>query len=218
MSGGSCRPGWVEIKICGITNLPDALKSIKLGADALGFNLFPGSKRFVEFDAARKWIAQLSPEIRKVAVLVNPTWEEALKLARSSIFDFLQLHGNESREFCRKLADQGIAFTKALPMNDKSSLQQPAAFSTERILLDSATGHGFGGTGRTFPWSLARRFVDTHPELRITLAGGLTAENVAEAIAVVRPAGVDVTTGVETAIGRKDPARLQAFVLAARAA
>ncbi|HEY4284360.1 MAG TPA: phosphoribosylanthranilate isomerase [Chthoniobacterales bacterium] len=215
-SGGSRPP--VEIKICGITNLPDALESLKSGADALGFNFFPGSKRYVEFETARSWITQLPAGIQKVAVVVKPTWEDAMKLARSGIFDFLQLHGGESPEFCRKLADQGIGFVKVLPMNDESSLAQPSAFSTNRVLLDSATVEGFGGTGRTFPWSLARRFIDAHPELQVGLAGGLTAENVAEAIAAVRPNGIDVTTGVEAAVGRKDPARLRAFISATRAA
>jgi len=216
MSSASRGSGSIEIKICGITNLPDALEAIECGADALGFNLFPGSKRFVRVDAIGEWIPQLPSNIRKVAVLVDPTWEEALNIWRSSLFDALQLHGSESPEFCRRLADQNVIFIKALPMRDETSLHQPVSFSTRSILLDSATSRGFGGTGQTFPWLLASRFVKRYPEFRVILAGGLNPENVAEAIAQVQPAGVDVTSGIEAASGQKNSALLRAFISAAR--
>jgi len=208
----------VFVKICGITNLDDALEAIDCGADALGFNLYPGSKRFIELDQAAQWIAQIPPGVGKVAVMVNPTLDDALRTARLDLFDSLQLHGNESPEFCRDLAEAGISFTKALPMKDEKSLDQATKFFTRSVLLDSATAHGFGGTGRTFPWSLAGRFVQAHPELSVILAGGLTPENVGEAIATVRPAGVDVTSGIEAEMGRKDSKRVQAFIAAAKSA
>ena len=204
----------VQIKICGITNRADAVAAIDCGAHALGFNLYRGSKRFIDVGLAGQWIGQLGDKVRKVAVMVNPTLDEALQTARLTFFDALQLHGNESPEFCRALAEQNVPFTKAVPMCNEGSLSQPTLFSTKNILLDSATPSGFGGTGKIFPWSLAARFVNDHPQFHVILAGGLTAENVANAIAIVRPAGVDVTTGVERAPGRKDPARLQAFVSA----
>jgi phosphoribosylanthranilate isomerase len=215
---GSSRPLRVQIKICGITNLSDATDAIRCGADALGFNLFPGSRRFIEIEASANWISQIPSEIRKVAVLVNPTWDEAVTLARLPFFDSLQLHGGESPEFCRKLAEHGIAFTKALPMDDEASLQQQTDFGTRSFLLDSKSAKGFGGTGQIFPWSLARRFIDAHPDIEVILAGGLTPENVGQAIVTVRPAGVDVTSGVEASFGRKDHALLKAFISAAEKA
>jgi len=218
MSHQSRRGRTVQIKICGITNPSDALDSIELGADALGFNLYPESRRYVNIETASEWIAKLPASIRKVAVLVNPTIEQAISVARLPFIDSLQLHGNEPPELCSELAERAILFTKALPMRDEASLKQPTGFSTDSILLDSETGSAFGGSGQTFPWSLARQFVQAHPRFRVILAGGLTAENVAEAIGVVEPAGIDVTSGVEANFGRKDRSRLQAFMSAAHQA
>ena len=207
----------VKIKICGITSRDDACDAIECGADALGFNLFPGSKRFIELESAAGWIRQLPQGIGRVAVMVNPTLNAAISTAESGLFDSLQLHGDETTEFCRKLADAGIRFTKALAMVDETSMAQPCDFSTKNILLDSRSSEGFGGTGRVFPWSLARRFADSHPEFRVTLAGGLTPENVRDAIAAVQPAAVDVTSGVEADFGRKDRSLVKAFIAAVQA-
>src|SRR5437870_11298844 len=112
----------IRVKICGITNASDALASIDCGADALGFNFFPGSKRCIEIRSAGDWIAQLPAGVAKVAVLVNPTWAETTELAKLRLFDALQLHGNESPAFCQRLAESGIRFAKALPVIDQNSL------------------------------------------------------------------------------------------------
>jgi phosphoribosylanthranilate isomerase len=218
MSHQSARKRPVEIKICGITNLGDAVDAIECGADALGFNFYPRSRRYIDIETAGEWIVSLPDGVRKVAVLVNPTFQQALATARLPFIDSLQLHGNESAELCSQLADRGVNFTKALPMRDEESLRQPTRYSTDSILLDSGTTAGFGGSGQTFPWSLARRFIVAHPKFSVILAGGLTADNVAEAIATVEPAGVDVTSGVEASFGCKDRARLRAFVAAVRQA
>lgn len=218
MTSGNRKARAVEIKICGITNPDDARDAIECGADALGFNLFPGSKRFVELKSAAEWIRKLPHGVHKIAVMVNPTWNEAMNAARSDLFDCLQLHGDETPEFCRRLAQASIRFTKALAMIDESSVAQSTDFSTISILLDSRSPQGFGGTGRAFPWSLARRFIKSHPEFRVTLAGGLTPENVRDAIAAVNPAGVDVTSGVEADFGRKDRCLVEAFIAAVHAA
>jgi len=215
MSQQTGRGRSVQIKICGITNLTDALESIDSGANALGFNFYPGSRRFIDIKTAADWMAKIPSVVRRVAVLVNPTLEEALAAVRLPFIDWLQLHGNESEEFCSQLADRGVLFTKALPMGTEGSLPQRTAFSTTSILLDSSTTAGFGGSGQTFPWSLARQFVEAHRDFQVILAGGLTPENVEQAIRVVQPAGVDVTSGVEASFGRKDRARLRAFISAA---
>jgi phosphoribosylanthranilate isomerase len=206
----------LRIKICGLTTPQDAAAAIEFGADALGFNFFPGSKRYVGKETG--WIAELPENVEKLAVLVNPTWDQAKAIAGSAGVSALQLHGNESPEFCQRLMEAGIRFEKALPVRGPDSLVDLPDFMTRALLLDSASAGEFGGSGRTFPWEIARAFVEANPHLRVILGGGLTPENVAEAVVGVRPFGVDVTTGVEATPGRKDYGRLRAFILAARAA
>ena len=208
----------VRVKICGITNERDARWAIDCGANALGFNFFSGSKRFLDVRSAEQWLRRLPSEMLKVAVLVDPSWSEATRVADYEFIDCLQLHGNESPEFCQRLAERGVRFTKALPVSDRDSLLRAPQFFTNTILLDRSTERGFGGTGETFPWEIAAQFVKSRPELKVILAGGLTPENVAEAIMKVRPFGVDVTTGTELSPGQKDQGRLQAFIAAARSA
>ncbi len=207
----------LRVKICGLTTPQDAAAAIEFGADALGFNFFPGSKRYVRMDAARDWIAALPNDVEKVAILVNPSWEEARTAAATEGITALQLHGTETPEFCRRLIEEGIRFEKALPVIGRDSLAKVPDFFTATVLLDSGGAGEFGGSGRTFPWEIARDFVLAHPELHVILAGGLTPENVAEAVAMVRPFGVDVTSGIESAPGRKDSSRLRDFIAAARA-
>ena len=217
MFGSKAGPGdRVRVKICGITNEADALAAIKADADALGFNLVRQSKRYIDIQAAAGWIDKLPKEICKVAVLVNPSWDEAFRISQLSFIDALQLHGNESPEFCRRLAEAGIRFAKALPVEDSKSLLDVPGFSTDTIILDSASGREFGGTGKVFQWNLARQFVETRPNLNVILAGGLNPENIAEAVRDVRPAGVDVSSGVEISPGRKDHRLIKAVVQAAR--
>ncbi|MGI9088485.1 MAG: phosphoribosylanthranilate isomerase [Chthoniobacterales bacterium] len=208
----------VRVKICGITNAADAEAAIAAGADALGFNAYPKSKRYLDLAAATPWISALPPLVRKVVVLVNPTWEDAQNAAALPFVSALQLHGNETPEFCARLAAHGIRFGKALRALAPDLLAIAAKFSTKTIVLDSATGDLFGGTGEIFPWQIARNFLETHRDLRLVLAGGLTPENVTDAVREIRPFAVDVTTGVESAPGRKDHALLRDFIQAAHAA
>jgi len=206
------------VKICGITNAGDAMAAIEFGADALGFNFYPGSKRFVPPGKAREWIGALPDGIPKVAVLVNPDWKEAIATSALPGITGLQLHGAETPEFCGRLAERGILFTKALPVTTAEALRSAPSFFTHTLLLDSAGMGEFGGSGRTFPWEIAREFVLANPNLRVIMAGGLSADNVGRAVAEVQPFGVDVTSGVEASPGRKDHGRLQAFLAAARSA
>ena len=204
------------VKICGLTTPEDAAAAIEFGADALGFNFFTASKRYLPIAAGRDWIAALPAEIEKVAVLVTPSWDEAVTAARLPGITALQLHGAETPDFCRKLAEHGIRFAKALPVTSPESLNSRPSFSTRTVLLDSSHAGEFGGSGRTFPWQIARDFVEANPHLRVILAGGLTPDNVAEAVTTVRPFAVDVTSGVESSAGRKDHGRMRAFIAAAR--
>lgn len=204
------------VKICGLTTPEDAAAAIEFGADALGFNFFSGSKRYVPINVGQEWIAHLATEIPKVAVLVNPSWEEAVRAAKLPGITALQLHGAETPDFCRSLAEHGIRFSKALPVTNLNAVKNMPSFSTRTVLLDSGHAAKFGGSGKTFPWQIARDFVQANPHLRVILAGGLTPENVTDAVAAVRPFGVDVTSGVESSAGRKDHGRMQAFIAAAR--
>ncbi len=219
MFGDKFKPrGRVFVKICGITNDADARAAINAGADALGFNLVRQSKRYIDIGAAGAWIAKLPSEICKVAVVADPDWEDACRIGQLPFIDALQLHGSEPPEFCRRLADTGISFAKAVPVTGSKSLADLPDYFTETMILDSSSGGSFGGTGKPFPWKFAPEFVRHRPKMNVILAGGLNPENVAQAVRVVRPRGVDVTTGVEALPGRKDARLLRAFVEAARQA
>lgn len=209
---GENRRDRIKVKICGITNPSDALAAIECGADAIGLNFYSGSKRYVDVEKSRDWIDKLPPDICKVAVLVDPIFEEAIRIAELGFIDALQLHGQESPEFCRRLSEKRVRFAKALPVLDGSSLLDVPSYHTRTLVLDTATRGKFGGTGRTFSWRWARHFVEDHSGFSVFLAGGLTPENVAEAIAEAQPAGVDVTGGVESSAGHKDHSRLRAFI------
>ena len=148
--------------------------------------------------------------------MADPNWEDACRIGQLPFFDGLQLHGSESPEFCRRLADAGIAFAKAVPVTASKSLAGLPNYFTDTMILDSSAGGAFGGTGKPFPWKFAPEFVRNHPRITVILAGGLNPENVAEAVSVVRPHGVDVTTGVEATPGLKDHGLVRAFLQAVR--
>src|SRR5260370_30614186 len=131
----------IRIKICGITNAVDALAAVDCGADALGFNLYPQSKRYIDVDAAADWIDKLSARICKVAILVDPTRDEAIRTSKLPFIDALQLHVQESPDLGQRLAEAGIIFAKALPVVDAKSLENLPSFFTSTLVLDS----GFGG-------------------------------------------------------------------------
>ena len=137
------------VKICGITNPADAESSIAAGADALGFNFWPGSERFIEPDQATEWISELPDTVSRVAVLVNPTLAYAKEIAEIGGIDLLQLHGAESPDFCLSLVEAQIPLWKAIPMTGRD-MPLPD-FHTNRLLLDTGVGPKFGGTGTSFP-------------------------------------------------------------------
>src|SRR5256714_8675508 len=218
MFGNKFQPrAGVFIKICGITNEADARTAIDAGADALGFNMVRRSARYIDIEKAAAWIDHLTKEICKGAVVADANWEDACRIGQLRFIDALQLHGNESPEFCRRLADAGLPFAKAVPVTGSKSLAGLPDYFTDTMILDSSARGTFGGTGKPFPWKFAPEFVRHHPRITVILAGGLNPENVTEAVRVVRPRGVDVTTGVESAPGKKDLPLLKAFVEAARA-
>jgi len=197
----------VRIKICGITNLEEALLAADLGADALGFIFYPPSPRSVEPQAAKAIIAQLPPFVTTVGVFVDEDAATVKELAAAAGLDWLQLHGKETPEYCRSLDRRVI---KAFRIRDESSLAELTSYQdiVQALLLDTYKKGQVGGTGETFNWDLALKAKQSGP---IILAGGLTSENVAQAIAVAHPQAVDVASGVEAAPGKKDPEKLKAF-------
>jgi phosphoribosylanthranilate isomerase len=200
------------VKICGLTNAADAQAAVALGADALGFNLFPGSPRGVDLDREAAWIAALPPFVTRVAVLVNVPVGEARRVASHPAIDLVQFHGDEDEGYCAEFARFGYPFLKALRVRDAASLEGADRFSTPHILLDAHADNAYGGTGLRLDPLVAAEAVRRFPGLRIVLAGGLKPENVAEAVQTVRPYAVDVASGVESAPGRKDEGKMRAFV------
>ncbi len=201
----------VKVKICGITNLADGQAAIDAGADALGFVFYEKSPRAITIEAASEIIRELPPFIIKVGVFVDASPEVVMRAASSCDLTMLQFHGNEGPDFCRQF---GLMSMKALRVRDESSLQTLLEYSTDAWLLDAYSADSMGGTGQTFNWDLATQAQSWGRP--IFLAGGLTPENVAQAVGRVRPFGVDVSSGVEASPGKKDHDKVRAFVRAAK--
>ena len=199
-----------RIKICGIISIEIALAATRLGADALGFVFYPGSPRFVEPDQVRDIVAALPPFISTVGLFVDEEAARVVEIMTHCGLDIAQLHGDIAVD---ELPFAERRIIRALRVRDETSLEGVARFKDATILLDTYVEGRMGGTGETFDWSLAARVAKTR---RVVLAGGLTPENVAEAIRVVRPYGVDVSSGVEMSPGRKDSEKIAAFIRNAR--
>jgi phosphoribosylanthranilate isomerase len=208
----------IAVKFCGITNRGDALAAVDAGADLLGFNTWRGTKRFVDLEKNAEWIAALPRPVVRVALLVNATAAETERVAAFPFVDALQFHGDEDADFCRWAAGIGKPIIKALRARDRGILAHARDFSTQHILLDAHVPGEFGGTGARVDFALACEFKRAQPSLTLWLAGGLTAENVADAVRAVRPAVADVSSGVEIEPGRKDAAKMRAFAQAAKRA
>jgi len=201
------------IKICGITNLEDAVAATVAGVDALGFNFFRPSQRYITPQSAREIIEQLPDAVLKVGVFVNEaTPEKVRQIANESGITALQLHGDESPEYCNELADQYVI--KALAVGQNFDSQLIELYHVNAIMLDTKHNTLRGGTGHTFDWSIAQQVSKTVPNL--FLAGGLSPENVAGAIETVRPYAVDACSSLEDVPGKKNHDRIRAFVAAVR--
>ena len=202
-----------KVKICGITNLADAQAAAKAGADVLGFNFYEKSPRHVSVNSAAEISRQLPPFVMRAGVFVNPSEELVLRAIGDCGLSLLQFHGDEPPEFCTQF---GLMSMKAFRIRDAKSLKQLPEFQTDAWLLDAFSPEARGGTGEKFNWNLAieaQKFGKP-----IFLAGGLTPENVAEAVRKVEPFGVDVSSGVELSPGKKDHAKIRAFIAAVRKA
>jgi phosphoribosylanthranilate isomerase len=202
-----------RVKICGITNLADAQAAIEAGADALGFIFYEKSPRRMTIPAVAKISKQLPPFILRVGVFVNAPEELVTRAIGECGLGLLQFHGDEPPEFCTRF---GLMSMKAFRIRDAESLKELPKFPTEAWLLDAYSAENLGGTGEKFNWDLAveaQKFGKP-----VFLAGGLTPENVAAAVRKVQPFGVDVSSGVESSPGKKDHARVRAFIANVRQA
>jgi phosphoribosylanthranilate isomerase len=197
----------IRVKICGITNLKDALLATGLGAHALGFIFYSKSPRAVAPDAAREIIRNLPPFVLTVGVFVDEEAGVVRDLATTVGLDWVQVHGRENPEYCKSLGRRVIRGFRVKGEDIFEKLQQYQG-AAQAFLLDAYKPGTPGGTGETFDWDLARRAGEYGP---IILAGGLTSDNVAQAVRTARPAAVDLASGVEAAPGKKDPVRLRAF-------
>ena len=201
-----------RIKICGITNHEDAANAVAAGADALGFNFFKGSVRYISLEKAAEICAEVPAFIATVGLFVNEPLANVNRIIESHQLGLAQFHGDETPEYCESV---GHPYLKALRATSRDQLNVEARLfkSAQAILVDTATFGQFGGTGKTFDWSML-------PDLGkpLVLAGGLDAVNVGAAIAATHPYAVDVSGGVERVRGVKDFAKLKNFVEAVQSA
>jgi phosphoribosylanthranilate isomerase len=197
------------IKICGITNLDDALAAVDAGADALGFNFYKPSPRYIAPSAAREMVEQVPARMLTVGVFVNEESQTVMSIAHEAGLKAVQLHGDESPDYCRDLASEFYVI-KTLAVSDSFDAKQSHAYDVDAIMLDTKDSRLHGGTGRVFDWSVARAASQIVPKLY--LAGGLSPENVAEAVAVVQPYAVDACSALEDRPGIKNHERMRAFV------
>jgi phosphoribosylanthranilate isomerase len=199
------------IKICGITNLTDARDALSAGADALGFNFYRPSPRYIEPATAREIIEQLPEKVLKVGVFVNE--ESLISIAKDSGVNALQLHGDESPESCSRL--KGWFVIKTLPVDEHFDPKKWLEYEVDAIMLDAKHPNLRGGTGQVIDWTLARAVQDMGA--RVVLAGGLSPMNVSEAITAVNPYAVDACSALESVPGKKDKQKVSAFIQTIRA-
>lgn len=208
------RVSGIKVKICGITNAEDAKAAVETGADALGFVFHAASPRGIAPDTARRIIAQLPPMVLAVGVFVNEEAKVVRDLMDLCGLALAQLHGDESVGYCESL---GRPVLRAIRLRDRGSLLALAEYKgragVRGFVIDAFSESSYGGTGRVVNWELAAEAAMAAP---VVLAGGLTPQNVGEAIRAVRPYGVDVSSGVEASPGKKDHDKVSRFVRAAR--
>ncbi|MDR3569563.1 MAG: phosphoribosylanthranilate isomerase [Syntrophobacteraceae bacterium] len=206
-------PGPCQVKVCGLTVADEALGCVELGADAIGLVFYPPSPRFITAVAAREIGASLPPGVRKVGVFVDAPFLEIMKMAQFCGLDFVQLHGGEPPSMVEALESAGISVIKALFSERKPLLSEAQNYRASAFLVESGAGPIPGGAGIGWEWRAGAALAGEKPCI---LAGGLTPQNVSEAIGQFEPVAVDVSSGVESAPGRKDMEKVRAFIEAVR--
>lgn len=197
----------IGIKICGMTNIGDALSAVESGADALGFIFYPKSKRYVRPETAKELIRKLPREVAKVGVFVNGKVREVKEISRFCGLNFVQLHGDESFRYCGRFPTASLI--KAFSPRTEEDVFKLKRYSVRAILVDAHEPGTYGGTGHMSDWSLALKIKERHT---LILAGGLNTENIRQAIEAVGPHGVDINSGVEKLPGKKDQKRMRTII------
>jgi phosphoribosylanthranilate isomerase len=203
----------VKVKFCGITSAADAEAAVQAGADALGLMFYPGSPRHISLETAQDIARRLPPYIIRAGVFADPNPSDVFAAIQLCQLNVVQLHGNETPEFCLQF---GVMTMKAFRIQNADSLLPMSTYRTDAFLLDSHVKGKPGGTGETFNWDLALKAKKFGKP--IFLAGGLTPQNVAEAVRKVAPFGVDVSSGIEQSPGKKDAQKMKDFIAAVRGA
>lgn len=193
----------VKVKICGLTNYRDAAAAVDLGADLLGFNFYPKSPRFVTPEQAAQIINKLPAFIHVAGVFVNASLDQIKEAISECNLDWVQLHGDESPEFCESLLSINVRTMKAIRVKDQEDIERAESFFTDAVLLDAFDPEKYGGTGLTFDWNIIG-----HISKRIFLAGGINPDNVAAAIEL-GVYGIDVCSGIEASPGKKDHRKMR---------
>jgi len=193
----------VKVKICGITNLEDAQAAVDMGAEMLGFNFYKPSPRYIEPDKAAKIISKLSGFVDIVGVFVNSSFEEIHDITEKCGLNWVQMHGDETSEFCDRVAQLNVKTMKAIRVKDASDIDQAKQYYTNAVLLDAFSPEKYGGTGIAFDWNIVGNI-----QKRVFLAGGLTCDNAVEAVNL-GVYGIDICSGIESEPGKKDLNKMQ---------
>lgn len=193
----------VKIKICGITNLEDAQAAVEMGADILGFNFYPPSPRFIEPNEAQKIICKIPGFVDIAGVFVNANPPDIRRLTDSGLLSWVQFHGDETSEFCGQFNAWNLRTIKAIRVRSVESIDQAQEFETFSLLFDAFDPNHYGGTGKTFDWSLLKNY-----PRRVFLAGGINPDNVLLALAT-DVYGIDVCSGIESEPGKKDHSKMK---------
>ena len=195
----------VKIKICGITNVDDALAAIDFGADLLGFNFYPKSKRYLDAADALDIINKIPTFVDTVGVFVNPQYDELRMMEELGFLNWIQLHGDETPEFCDSLRYMNFKTIKAIRVKSEQDIEMAKSYNTDALLFDAYDTMEYGGTGKTFDWNLLYNL-----NRRVFLAGGLNAENAVAALEV-GVYGLDLCSGIESEPGKKDLKKMKKF-------
>jgi len=200
-----------KVKICGITNLEDALLSAKFGADALGFNFYEKSPRYISPEKARGISEQLPAEVLKVGVFVNDSLDKIIEIAETAKLDAIQLHGEETPEFVREIkAKTNLEIIKAFRVSLEFKAEDVLKYEVDAVLLDAYSSKEHGGTGETFDWEIAKKVQEIFPKMY--LAGGLSETNIIDAVKIILPYSVDICSSIEKQKGKKDQAKINRFM------
>lgn len=202
----------VKVKICGITNLKDALASVKAGCDALGFAFYKKSPRYVSPKKVSSIVKQVPPRIIKIGVFVNAKEQAVKRIARMCRLDMLQFHGTESPEYCKKF--KNYKFIKVFRVKDKLDVADILRYKSFAYLFDTYVKSRIGGTGKNFDWKLIRHLREI--KIPVFLSGGLTTDNVRKAIQTAKPSWVDVCSSIELIPGKKDHVLVRQFIKTAK--